>query len=240
MGVDFTVFKGSASGAIVESTGHRDPKPTEVLVKISHCGVCGTDEHYRHADQGLGHEGVGIIIEVGSMVETLSEFRVGDRVGMGWFHKFCGYCDACLSGAQNQCANRTEFGTSDTDQGCFGTAAAWDISTLYKVPDEIASEHAGPLMCGGATVWSPLYDFGLKAGSRVGVLGVGGLGHLAIQFASKMGMEVVVFSGTESKRQQAMELGASEFHVTTDGKFDGVDKVHALLITTNVAPDMKL
>ncbi|KAK1760377.1 NADP-dependent alcohol dehydrogenase [Echria macrotheca] len=241
MGVDFTVFKGTSSGDIVEAKGHRDPGPTEVIVKISHCGVCGTDEHYRHADQGLGHEGVGTITEIGSMVTALSDFRVGDRVGMGWFHKTCGHCDACLSGFQNRCENKTEYGTADRDQGCFGTAVAWDISTLFKIPPEIESEFAGPLMCGGATVWSPLYDYGLKPGSRVGILGVGGLGHIAIQFASKMGMEVVVFSGTESKRQQAMDLGASEF-VATSGRKDlsGVEKLNALLITTSAAPDMGL
>jgi D-arabinose 1-dehydrogenase-like Zn-dependent alcohol dehydrogenase len=98
MGVDFKVFKGSKEGKIVESTGHRDPGPTEVIVKISHCGVCGTDEHYLHADQGLGHEGVGVITEVGSLVGDVSEFKVGDRVGMGWFHKACGYCKSCLTG----------------------------------------------------------------------------------------------------------------------------------------------
>ncbi|KAK4447360.1 NADP-dependent alcohol dehydrogenase [Podospora aff. communis PSN243] len=241
VGVDFTVFKGSASGTIVPATGHRDPGPTEAIIKITHCGVCGTDEHYLHADQGLGHEGVGIITEVGSMVHALSEFRVGDRVGMGWFHKFCGHCDACLRGHQNRCANKTEYGTADQDQGCFGTAVAWDISALFKIPDEISSEHAGPLMCGGATVWHPLADFGIPVGSRVGVLGVGGLGHLAIQFAAKMGMEVVVFSGTESKRQQAMELGASEFYVTSGKKsLAGIEKIDAMLITTSVAPDMAL
>lgn len=98
MGIDFTVFKGSSSGKIVEARGHRDLGPTEVAVKISHCGVCGTDEHFLHADQGLGHEGVGIITEIGNMVEALSDLRVGDRVGMSWFQKFCGHCDACLSG----------------------------------------------------------------------------------------------------------------------------------------------
>jgi D-arabinose 1-dehydrogenase-like Zn-dependent alcohol dehydrogenase len=98
MGVDFTVFKGSKSGEIVQARGHRDPGPTQVIVKISHCGVCGTDEHYIHANQGLGHEGVGIITEVGSSVPLISEFKVGDRVGMSWFHKFCGYCKACLTG----------------------------------------------------------------------------------------------------------------------------------------------
>jgi D-arabinose 1-dehydrogenase-like Zn-dependent alcohol dehydrogenase len=98
MGVDFTVFKGSPSGDIIEATGHRDPKPTEVIVKISHCGVCGTDEHYLRAGVGLGHEGIGTITEVGSFVHEVSDFKVGDRVGMGWFHKVCGYCKACLTG----------------------------------------------------------------------------------------------------------------------------------------------
>ncbi|KAK4184940.1 NADP-dependent alcohol dehydrogenase [Podospora australis] len=241
MGADFTVFKGSKNGDIVEAKGHRNPGPTEVIVKISHCGVCGTDEHYRHNDQGLGHEGVGTIVEVGSMVETLSDFKVGDRVGMSWLHKVCGHCDACLSGNQNQCVSKTEFGTANQDQGCFGTALAWDISTLFKIPEEIESEYAGPLMCGGATVWSPLYDHGLKPGARVGVLGVGGLGHLAIQFAAKMGMEVVVFSGTESKKQQAIELGASEFYVAkSPDSLKDVEKIDAILVTASVLPDMDI
>lgn len=98
MGVDFTVFKGSAAGDIVQATGQRDPGPTEAIVKLSHCGVCGTDELYRHTDMGLGHEGIGVIVEVGSAVESVSSFRVGDRVGMGWFHKFCGQCRSCLTG----------------------------------------------------------------------------------------------------------------------------------------------
>jgi len=98
MGVDFTVFKGSKTGDVVESKGHREIGPTQALVEISHCGVCGTDEHYRHAEQGLGHEGVGIIKEIGSLVPQISELKVGDRVGMGWMQKYCGYCKPCLTG----------------------------------------------------------------------------------------------------------------------------------------------
>ncbi|KDN63355.1 hypothetical protein CSUB01_12635 [Colletotrichum sublineola] len=182
MGIDFTVFKGSPSGDIVQATSHRDPGPTEVIVKISHCGVCFTDEHYRHADKGLGHEGVGTIIEVGSAVHDISDFRVGDRVGMGWYYKFCGHCRACLTGnvtwplyrsfnplhdhtltrfppgRQTQCVSKASFGNSNADQGGFGTAVAWDVSALFKLPDQLSSEHTGPLMCGGATVWRPLYD----------------------------------------------------------------------------------
>ncbi|KAJ9145040.1 NADP-dependent alcohol dehydrogenase [Pleurostoma richardsiae] len=239
MGVDFTVFSGSKSGEIVEAKGHRDPGPTEVIVKITHCGVCGTDEHYRHAEQGLGHEGVGIITEVGSSVYDISEFRVGDRVGMGWYHKFCGHCKSCVSGRQTQCVNSTYFGSADRDQGCFGTAVAWDVSALFKIPDGLASEDAGPLICGGATVWSPLYDSGVRPGDRVGIIGIGGLGHLAVQFASKMGMEVVVFSATESKKQEAFEFGASEFHATSGvQKLTDIDAVDVLLITASVVPDL--
>lgn len=127
------------------------------------------------------------------------------------------------------------------DQGGFGGAVAWDVSALYKIPDEIPSEDAGPLMCGGASVWSPLYDFGLKAGDRVGIIGIGGLGHFAIQFAAKMGMEAVVFSSTDSKKDEAFTFGASEFHSTRGVQtFVGVDKLDALLITTSASPDFSL
>ncbi len=84
MGIDFTVFKGSEDGTIVEGKGHRDVGPTEALIELTHCGVCGTDEHYKHAPMGLGHEGVGIITELGSAVSYISDLKVGDRVGMGW------------------------------------------------------------------------------------------------------------------------------------------------------------
>ena len=178
MATEFTVFKGSESGDIVESKGSRTAGPTEALVEISHCGVCGTDEHYRHAPMGLGHEGVGIIKELGSEASKLSDLKIGDRVGMGWRQKFCGYCKPCLLGATMQCENGIEFGTANLDQGCWGTAVAWDVSALVRIPDEISSADAGPLMCGGATVWGPLYQYGLKAGDRIGVVGIGGLGHL--------------------------------------------------------------
>ena len=262
MGIDFTIFKGSQSGDIVVAQGHRDPGPTEVIVRISHCGVCGTDEHFRHYDKGLGHEGVGVIIELGSAVHAVSDFQVGDRVGMGWFNKFCGHCEACLTGnntpaffffailhlltrfltgRQTLCVSYQSFGNSNADQGGFGTAAAWDVSALFKLPAEIASEDAGPLMCGGATVWSPLFESGLRPGARVGIIGVGGLGHLAIQFASKMGMEAVVFSSTESKKQDALKFGASEFHITSGvEEFQDIAKLDLLLITTNVVPNLSL
>lgn len=85
-------------------------------------------------------------------------------------------CEPCLTGRQFKCQNSIQFGTGDLDQGCFGTAIARDVTALIKIPDEVDSEHAGPMMCGGATVWGPLYENGARAGDRVGIIGVGGLG----------------------------------------------------------------
>lgn len=155
MGIDFTVFKGSQSGEIVETKGHREVGPTQALVKVSHCGVCFTDEHYRHVDQGLGHEGTGVIVELGSAAEQVSELRVGDRVGMGWMQKFCGYCKPCLTGQQVKCANSEQFGSANLDVGCFSTAIVWDVSALFKIPDGYPPEAVGPLMCGGASKFTP-------------------------------------------------------------------------------------
>jgi D-arabinose 1-dehydrogenase-like Zn-dependent alcohol dehydrogenase len=105
----------------------------------------------------------------------------------------------------------------------------------------MASEDAGPLMCGGVTVWNTLYGGDTRPGDRVGVIGIGGLGHLAIQFASKMGMEVVVFSSSESKAQKAFDFGASEFHITSEAaKFGDIAKMDILLITANTLPDLSL
>lgn len=144
-------------------------------------------------------------------------------------------------GRQTLCINRTSYGTADGDQGCFGTALAWDISALYKIPDALSSEHAGPLMCGGATVWTPLYESGVKPGDRVGIIGIGGLGHMAIQFASKLGLEAVVFSSTESKKQEALNFGASEFHATKNVEsWDSIRPLDILIITTSVNTNLPL
>jgi D-arabinose 1-dehydrogenase-like Zn-dependent alcohol dehydrogenase len=98
MTLEFTVFGGSKSGEIVETKTHREIGPREVAVDITHSGVCGTDEHFRHVDQGLGHEGVGVVTALGALVPEISDVKVGDRVGLGWFQKTCGYCKQCLLG----------------------------------------------------------------------------------------------------------------------------------------------
>ncbi|KAF8134950.1 chaperonin 10-like protein [Boletus edulis] len=238
LNLDYTVYKGHPSGRIVKSTGHRDVlAPDEVLLKITHAGLCGTDEHYKSADMVLGHEGVGIVEKVGAEVNT---FKVGDRAGWGYLHNCCMHCDQCLSGNEILCPQRAMYGEADLDQGAFASHAVWKADFLFHIPKSIPSVAAAPLMCAGSTVFNPLHTY-VRSADRVGVVGVGGLGHLAIQFASKMGCEVVVFSGSEGKKDEAMKLGATEFYATR-----GASKLHIgrhvnhLLITTSSLPDWNL
>ncbi|KAJ6625778.1 chaperonin 10-like protein [Mycena sp. CBHHK59/15] len=225
MGIDFTVFKGSASEGIVQATTHREaPTGTQVLVKITHSGICGTDEHFRHADMVLGHEGVGTVQQIGDGVQG---FKVGDVVGWGYIHKACGACKQCLAGDDNYCDTPEMFGLSNLDQGSFGSHAIWDASFLFHVPTGVAPEAAAPLMCGGATVFTVLETYG-------------GLGHLAIQFLAKMGAAVVVFSSTDAKRDEALRLGAAEFYLTNGVEELKIGKgLDHLLVTANSIPDWK-
>ncbi|KAJ7062992.1 chaperonin 10-like protein [Mycena belliarum] len=238
MSVEFTVFKGSASDGIVESKTLR-PAPTrnQVLVKITHSGICGTDEHYKHADMVLGHEGIGTVEQLG---ESVRGFNVGDVVGWGYIHKTCGTCEQCLLGQDQYCENHELYGYHNLHQGSFGSHAIWDASFLFKVPEGLAPEHAAPLMCGGATVFEVIHSYNIRSTDRVGIVGVGGLGHLAIQFLAKMGASVVVFSSTEAKREEALRLGATEFYATKGAEKFEMAKLDYLLVTTNFLPDWNL
>ena len=239
MTIEFTVFKGSKDGTIHQATTRRDDlKGDDVLVKITHSGVCFTDVHYRHADMALGHEGTGVVDSVGPGVKDLKK---GDRVGWGYEHDCCGRCRYCLTGWETLCRERQMYGAADLDQGSFGSHAVWREAFLFKIPDNVTNEDAGPLMCGGSTVWNALHVSQVRPTARVGIVGIGGLGHLAIQFAAKMGCQVVVFSGTDSKKDEAMKLGASEFYATKGVKELNVSKpIDNLLVTTSSQPDWNL
>ncbi|KAJ7063937.1 putative NADP-dependent alcohol dehydrogenase C 2 [Mycena amicta] len=238
MSIDFTVFKGTPEGIVQATT--RSPAPTgnQVLVKITHSGICGTDEHYKEANIVLGHEGVGTVQQIG---EGVTEFKVGDVVGWGYTHKTCGTCDQCLLGHDQYCENREFYGAHNLNQGSFGSHAIWDASFLFHIPDGLAPEFAAPLMCSGATCWNIIETYNIRPTDRVGVVGVGGLGHLAVQFLAKMGASVIVFSSTEAKREQAHQLGATEFYATKGVTELKIGKpLDHLLVTTNVLPDWKL
>ena len=213
-GKDYTVYRGlngkiTPTKATIPSLG-----PKDVLIKITHSGVCYTDREFFRlgAPLALGHEGVGIVEAVGSAVTSL---KPGDRAGGGFHKNSCGHCNYCLSGRDIHCYERVTFGEGDYNNGTFGEYYIGKETYVHKIPDGLASEHAAPLQCAGATVYSALVST-MKSTDRVGVVGIGGLGHLAIQFAAKMGAEVVVFSTSSDKEKEAKEFGAKEFWLLDD------------------------
>ncbi|KAH7088686.1 chaperonin 10-like protein [Paraphoma chrysanthemicola] len=235
------VLKGSKQGVAVAATlpGRTNLKPKEVALRVTHSGVCGTDLHHIHDDMVLGHEGVGKVEAVG---EAVTKFKVGDRVGFGYVKDGCGQCDTCNAGNYFYCkiASR-QYGATDHDQGSFSNFAVWPETNLHKIPDPIADAQAAPLLCAGVTVFTPMIRHGMKPGHRVGILGIGGLGHLAIQFAAKLGAHVVVFSGSESKKDEALRLGAKEFWLSGDLKTKKPDlKLDYLITTATKLPDWEV
>ncbi|KAE8352276.1 NADP-dependent alcohol dehydrogenase [Aspergillus coremiiformis] len=178
--------------------------------------------------------GVGVVEQVGS---ACTAFRIGDRVGWGVINSTCGNCEMCMAGKDKYCPDAKMYGFDGYDtQGSVCSHAVRKEQWLFKIPDAIPSGDAAPLMCGGGTVWTPLVEQ-CRIFERVGVVGIGGLGHLAIQFAAKMGCDVVVFSSTDDKREEALRLGANEFYATKgvlDYAMLGVTKpIDRLIITSS-------
>jgi D-arabinose 1-dehydrogenase-like Zn-dependent alcohol dehydrogenase len=159
----------------------------------------------------------------------------GDRVGWGYVNETCGICDQCVAGDMTFCENGIkQYGQGNTDQGSFGTGAVWREQYLFPIPDGLASDAAAPLMCAGITVFAPLVRHGVKPTDVVGVVGIGGLGHLAIQFAAKMGCEVVALSGSAEKAAEAKALGAHHFVATRGTSTLSVPrKINHLFVTTS-------
>ena len=211
------------------------PKPLAKLdadVKVTYTGVCATDMHMIDNDWGMsryplvpGHEVVGHVIRVGSDVTDL---KVGDVVGLGAQCQACGKCEFCLEGKDNLCPNGkfTYFDTTVDEtgehvhHGGFSSYLRTDSRYLFKIPEGYGERYVGPLMCGGLTVAAPLYEFAGRswdlAGQRVGIVGIGGLGHMAIQFASKMGAETFAVSRGTRKKEFCEELGATGFIDSSD------------------------
>lgn len=234
--MEFKVIKGSPDGTIRQANTRKEHlKGDDVLIRVTHSGACYTDVHYQKVDMVLGHEGAGVVEATGPDAQELTK---GDRVGWGYNHDCCGHCRQCLTGCEILCPKRKMYGIDDLDQGSFATHAVWREAFVFKIPDGLSNEDAGPLMCGGSTVWNAMHLAQVRPTARVGIVGVGGLGHLAIQFAAKMGCQVVVFSGTDNKREEAMKLGATEFYATKGVKQLEIGKpIDNLLVTTSSQPD---
>ncbi len=193
-------------------------KADEVEVKISHCGVCYSDIHLIDNDWGLsrypfipGHEVVGTISAVGSLVRDRA---VGERVGIGWQADSCGICEWCRRGEEHLCAKAQP--TCVGRNGGYADRIRVNARFAIPVPEALESEGVAPLLCGGITVYSPLRNHGVRPSSRVGVIGIGGLGHMGLQFARAFGAEVTAFSTSKDKEKEARQLGAHHFVNTRD------------------------
>ncbi len=183
--------------------------PEQVEISVTHCGICHSDLSMINNDWDAssyplvpGHEVVGIVKSMGSEVKSL---KVGQRVGVGWYSGSCMACRHCLAGDHNLCANST---STIGGHGGFATSVRTHWAWATPLPEALDSAKAGPLFCGGATVFNPIVAFGVKPTDRVGVVGIGGLGHLALQFLNKWGCEVYAFTSHDSKRDEVVMMGA--------------------------------
>ncbi|MEN2738448.1 NAD(P)-dependent alcohol dehydrogenase [Microbacterium sp. X-17] len=204
----------------------RDVGPTDVLIDIAFAGICHSDIHHAHNDWGgtryplvPGHEIAGTVAAVGSDV---TRFAVGDRVGVGCMVDSCRECDNCRAGFEQFCRQGDVKTANGTDrqgkptQGGYSERIVVDERFVVRVPDGIPLENAAPLMCAGITLFSPLRQWGVGPGTRVGIVGFGGLGHIGVQLASAMGAHTTALDLSLDKREDGLRLGAAEYFATSD------------------------
>ena len=191
--------------------------PWDVHVRVDYCGVCHGDLHFMDNSWGIsqypmvpGHEIIGTVQDRGTNVSNL---KAGQRVGVGLQVGACLECEWCLRGQETCCSDMRLIGLAQ--HGGFADAVQVDSRFAYPIPDELDPEEAAPLLCAGAAVFAPLRRH-TKAGSKIGIIGIGGLGHLAVQFAKALGCEVVAFSTTSEKERYAKGFGASHFVLVND------------------------
>ncbi len=225
----------------------REPGETEVLIEIDYCGVCHTDIHFARNEWGSsiypmvpGHEIVGRVTKTGAGV---TKWKVGDRVGVGCMIDSCRTCSACEAGAEQYCEKGSIFTYNgkerdgSTSYGGYSTQITVEQDFVLRIPESLPLDAAAPLLCAGITTYSPLRHFGVKPGDRVGVIGLGGLGHMGVKFAKAFGAHVTVLSHSDHKRADALALGADEFLATAD---ESVFESHAekfdFLLDTVSAP----
>lgn len=221
------------------SFDRRSPGPTDVVIEIDYCGICHSDIHTARSEWGPtmypcvpGHEIVGHVKEVGKKVK---KFKVGDIVGVGCFVDSCGKCGNCKAHEEQFCEKHTVFTYNATEMdgktptfGGYSSHITVKENYVLKIKKGQPLEKIAPLLCAGITTYSPLKRYGTKKGKKVGVVGLGGLGHMAIKIAKAMGAEVTVFSTSPSKEADAKRLGAKNFVISTSaenfaplvGKFD--------------------
>lgn len=207
-------------GKLISYTYDRTPPGfEEVEVEIDNCGLCHTDLAALNDEFGLnypivaGHEITGRIVGLGEVAKNKG-LSIGQTVGIGWNRESCGHCSPCLDGDPHLCI--TLQATILSGNGGFASHIKAHWLWVIPVPEGLNAADAGPLFCAGVTVFYPLLEYGIKATDRVGVFGIGGLGHLAVQFAHAWGSEVTAFSSNASRRDQIFELGADHIVSSRD------------------------
>ncbi|WP_337101177.1 NAD(P)-dependent alcohol dehydrogenase [Paenibacillus sp. YIM B09110] len=204
----------------------RELRPNDILIDIKYCGICHSDIHSAYDEWGggmfpmvPGHEMSGVVTKVGTAV---TKFAPGDRVGVGCFVDSCGTCEYCLSGEEQYCTKGVinSYNSLDYDgnltYGGYSEHIVVKEEFVVRIPDKLDLDVASPLLCAGITTYSPLKKWNVGPGKKVAIVGMGGLGHLAVQFAHALGAEVTVLSQSNSKRDEAMELGADHYYATSD------------------------
>jgi uncharacterized zinc-type alcohol dehydrogenase-like protein len=219
-----------------------DLPPKEVEIEVEYCGVCHSDLSMITGEfpfggypMVLGHEVIGIVRAVGS--EVTNKGLIGKRVGLGWQRGgFCQSCKSCSAGDLNLCA--TADGTiTGSNRGGFADFVRAEALAVVPIPDSVNPATAGPLLCGGVTVWTPIAEYVKSPTARVGVVGIGGLGSMALQMLSKTGCSVVAFTSTPAKAEQCKAFGATEVINSTDPKAIRAANLDLIIVTVNVELD---
>ena len=219
-------------------------KPHEVEIDVHYCGICHSDINVIDSDWGktqypvvAGHEVVGMISKMGSQV---SHLKVGQIVGLGWHAGYCNDCALCHAGDHNLCDNAQA--TIMGHYGGFADKVRAASNSVVPIPEGIDLESAGPMFCGGITVFNPLVQFDIKPTSKVAVIGIGGLGHLAVKFLNAWGCEVTAFTSNASKKKEALSLGAHHTLNSRDEKEvkSAAGRFDFIISTVNVKLDWNL
>jgi uncharacterized zinc-type alcohol dehydrogenase-like protein len=222
-------YAARAAGALLApfTVERREPGPHDVAIDVLFCGICHSDIHQARDEWGgatfpmvPGHEIIGRVAAVGARVTKLAP---GDMAGVGCMVDSCGACEPCREGLEQFCEkdpawtyNGTEMDRATPTFGGYSRRIVVSERFVLKVPRELDPASAAPLLCAGITTYSPLRQHGCKMGERVGVVGLGGLGHMAVKIAASMGAEVTVLSTSRAKEADARRLGAHDFQVTRD------------------------
>lgn len=222
----------------------RRPGPRDVLIDIQYCGVCHSDVHQARDEWGgskfpmvPGHEIAGIVKEVGAQVKR---YRPGDKVGVGCFVDSCRQCSNCKAGLEQYCEqgmtgtyNDVERDGSTPTYGGYSTRIVVNEDYVLRIPDNLPLDKAAPLLCAGITTYSPLRHWEAGPGKEVAVIGMGGLGHMAVKIARAMGAEVTVLSQSLRKKDDGLRLGAQQFFATSDPRtFETLANCFDLIINT--------